>query len=362
MWDKLIHSIPTVFDLLALTTCIGALGFRLWVLPPTVKATDAPDSKVLLIGLWRLLAVCITVLVLSSAVLLAARATEMSSLPFGTILPVLPTVLFKTHYGQVWMVRAAAIAVLWIGWWVGKRHLDSRTISASMLGAGAVIAFTRSASGHAADAGDFRLPELMDWVHLMAASFWGGGLIALFTAVLPIIVKRADQRRTLIANIARRFSSFAGVTLAGVLLTGIYNAWFEVRSFQALWETPYGRTLTAKLLLLLALVILGASNRYISVPLLEQWAGRPLTKRGGFYNSLVVRYLASIQRKLDGVQVARWFVYKMGIEAILIVGVLMCAALLQHEVPPRHLSHTGHAHSVEKSKIEEKKTSAEYDF
>jgi putative copper export protein len=231
-----------------------------------------------------------------------------------------------------------------------------------MLGAVVVVAFTRSASGHAADAGDFKLPELMDWLHLIVASFWGGGLIVLSTVVLPIAIKRPDQGRILIANIARRFSTLAGATLAGVLMTGTYNAWFEVRSFQVLWETPYGRTLIAKLLLVLALIILGASNRYISVPLLEQWVGRPLPKRGTIYNLLVARYLTFIQRKPDGTHVACRFVRKVGIEAILIVGILMCAALLQHEVPARHSLHLGPGHAMEKSKIEEKKTSAEYDF
>jgi putative copper export protein len=227
-----------------------------------------------------------------------------------------------------------------------------------MLGVVVVVAFTRSASGHAADAGDFRLPELMDWVHLVAASFWGGGLIVLFTVVLPIAIKRADDGRILVANIARRFSTLAGATLAGVLLTGMYNTWFELRSFQALWETPYGQTLIAKLLLLLVLIMLGASNRYISVPLLEQWAGRPLTKLGTIRNSLVARYLTFIQREPDGTRAAYRFVRKVGIEAILIVGILVCAALLQHEVPARHFLHLGPGHVMEKSKIEEKKTSA----
>jgi putative copper export protein len=198
----------------------------------------------------------------------------------------------------------------------------------------------------------------MDWIHLMAASFWGGGLIVLSTVVLPMAIKRADQGWILIANIARRFSTLAGATLAGVLLTGIYNAWFEVRSFQALWETPYGQTLIAKLLLLLVLIMLGASNRYISVPLLGQWAGCPLSKRGTPYNLLVVRYLAFTQLKPDGAHVAYRFVRKVGIEAILIVGILMCAALLQHEVPARHFLHLGPGYVMEKSKIEEKKTSA----
>ncbi|HZX14476.1 MAG TPA: hypothetical protein VFF49_08780 [Thermodesulfobacteriota bacterium] len=88
MWDKLIHIIPTLLDLLALTTCIGALGCRLWVLPPDMKSMNALDSEALLTRLWQLLAVCIMLLILSSTLLLATRAAEMSSLSVVGILPV----------------------------------------------------------------------------------------------------------------------------------------------------------------------------------------------------------------------------------------------------------------------------------
>ncbi len=362
MWDKLIHIIPTLLDLLALTTCIGALGCRLWVLPPDMKSMNALDSETLLTRLWQLLAVCIMLLILSGTLLLATRAAEMSSLSVIAILPVLPKVLFKTHYGQMWLLRAVAMIVLWIGWLLGRQRLDSQAIPAFMLGFGAIIAFTRSASSHASDAGDLRLPELMDWLHLMAASFWGGGLLILTAIVLPIVIKQANNSLILFANIAGRFSTIAGVALAGILLTGVYNAWFEAGSFQALWQTPYGQTLIAKLLLLLTLIFLGASNRYISVPILQQWGDHPLIKRGVIYNLFFARYVTSVQRKLDGTQLARQFMHQVWIEAILIVAVLICAALLQHEVPARHFLNVGHEHAMQKSEIVEKKTSVGYGF
>jgi len=119
----------------------------------------------------------------------------------------------------------------------------------------------------------------MDWLHLLAGSLWGGGLLALASTVLPAVRKRPDQHRLLIAEIARRFSALAGVALGGVLLTGMYNAWLEVGTFRALCATLYGWTLLAKLFLVLPLLALGASNRYLSVPRLQWWAGRPVTRR-----------------------------------------------------------------------------------
>lgn len=342
MGSDLFHALPSALDLLALATCFGALSCRLWVIPRTVTASGSPCSEALLASLWRLLAVGITALAVSSVSELGGRAVEMSGRPFSAILPALPTVLFQTHYGRVWLVRPVAIATLWIGWWVGGRRLHSQAIPALMLVAEALIALTRSASGHAADWGDLTLSELMDWLHLLAGLLWGGGLFALSAVVLPVAIQLPDRRRTLIADIARRFSAFARVALVGVLLTGIYNAWIEVGSLHALWGTPYGRMLLAKLSLLLPLLALGASNRYISVPLLQRWAGRPWAGRRLLHALLVLRYLITGRRRPQGARIVLHWRRKVGAEAALVAGVLICTALLLHRVPARHLSHAGH--------------------
>jgi putative copper export protein len=312
---------------------------------------DTLDLKPILTNLWRLLGVCIAVLVLSSAVLLLARTAEMSGLPFTAALPAVPTVLFKTHYGQIWLVRVVAVVVLCIGWWRGRRCLDSRVISVFMLCAGALVAVTRSASGHAADAGDLSLPELIDWLHLMAASVWGGGLIALSTVVLPAMINLPEQRQMLITDIALRFSTLAGIALGTIVATATYNAWLQVGSFHALWETPYGQLVIVKILLLFALVILGASNRFISVPLLQQLTGCALSGKGSLHRLLSVPYLNPFRHKPELVRVARWFMHKVWAEAVLVIVVLICTALLIHETPARHLSNMGHRHVMERGQM-----------
>jgi putative copper resistance protein D len=354
MWAKFLLSIPDMLDLLALTTCVGALVCRLWVVPTRTSLTEMLDSEILIAGLWRLLGVCITVLVLSSAALLFARTAEMSGLPFTALLPAVPTVLFKSHYGRVWLLRAVALAVLCIGWWRGRRHLESRSISVFMLCAGVFIAMTRSASGHASDGGDFSIPELMDWLHLMAASVWGGGLIALSTTVLLPLSKLPEKRQMLITHIAPRFSTVAGIALGTVVATGTYNAWHQVESLRALWETSYGQLVMVKILLLFALVILGASNRFISVPLLQQLAGNPLASRGPLHRMFSVLCHNPFRHKPDLVRVARCFVRKVWTEAVLVVVVLICTSFLLHEVPGRHFSYSGHDHELNTEKMEPK--------
>jgi copper resistance protein D len=341
--DAILHAVPTVFDLLALATCLGTLGCCLWVLPALAVVPGATDIEAVLAALWRLLVICVAALTVSSLAELIGRAAEMSGQPLPAILPVLPTVLFHTHYGWVWLMRPVALTVLWLAWWRGRSTPRSRLIPAVMFGAGALIAMTRSASGHAADWGDPSLPELSDWVHLMASSLWGGGLFALSVAILPAAFRLPARRRQCIAVIAQRFSTLAGVTLAGVLLTGFYNAWVQLGTIRALWEVSYGRMLLAKLFLVIPLIALGASNHYTSVPLLQRWSAPPGQRRAR------PRILVVIQRRTIGqgreraVRLVRRLTRKVRAEVIFVVGILICTALLLHGAPARHAMHREHA-------------------
>ncbi|HMK13632.1 MAG TPA: CopD family protein [Burkholderiales bacterium] len=291
--------------------------------------------------LWRLLLACLAVLALSSVIGLIQRAAEMSGRPHGEVLSILHVVLFNSHYGQAWLVRIFALVMLWFLWLLGRRKLDSHVIPIYMLIGAALIALTRSASGHGADAGDLSLQEFMDWFHLLAASLWSGGMIAFTGVIFPTWFRYGEQHVKLIADMARRFSGLAGIALAAVLLTGLYNAWIEVRTLSALWMTPYGNILGIKLLLVLVLVILGASNRYLSIPLLKRCAGYP-EKGDGLSRWFTLRFLSYFQGDTDGTSVARDLAHKVMAEVILMVGVMICAALLIHETPARHQFYPEH--------------------
>lgn len=339
MWSNLVHSFPNALDLLALTTCIGVLACRLWVVPS--MPAELSVIQHLLARLWLLLLACLVVLALSSVIGLIQRAAEMSGRPYDEVFSILHAVLFNSHYGQAWLVRLFALVMLWVGWLLGRRKLNSRIVPIFMLVSAALIALTRSASGHGADAGDLSLPELMDWFHLLAASLWSGGMVAFTAVIFPTWFRYGEQHVKLIADMAQRLSGLAGIALAAVLLTGLYNSWIEVRTLSALWMTPYGNILSVKLLLVLALVTLGASNRYISVPLLKRLAGYP-EKGDGLSKWFTLRYLSRFQGNMDGISTARGLAHKVMAEVILMAGVMICVALLIHETPAKHQPHTGH--------------------
>ena len=210
-----------------------------------------------------------------------------------------------------------------------------------MLCIAVIIAMTESASGHASDKGDFTIPEIMDFLHLLAAGAWGGGLFALSLVLLPKLTSAGEQRASLTAGVAGRFSRIAGIGVGITALTALYNSWSYVGSFGAFWQSTYGWTAVAKVVLFSALIVLGAFNRYISVPLLLEWGGSSRAGRG-MVTRLASHLFSRNFRDHDGSATALRFKRIVNVEAVLMLGALLCAAILRHEIPALHHSHIEH--------------------
>jgi putative copper resistance protein D len=335
-----IHIVPGWLELAALTFCIGLLACRLWFFTLSARA-GLNQQENILDAMWKLLSVCAAVMIVSSSADLILRAGEMSGHPLSTVLPVLPKVIFHTHLGHAWLIRIGALILLLLTLALFGHRSKSRGFTGFMLGIAVIITMTESASGHASDKGDFSFPEIMDFLHLIATCVWGGGLFVLSLVLLPKLTRRGDQTAALIADVARRFSRIAGIAVGIVAFTALYNAWAYVGSIEAIWTSPYGRTVFAKIILFSLLISLGAFNRYVSVPLLLEWGGVSWTQRGmstHFEQRFISRYFFNP----DGHAIAVLFTRTVRIEAMLILGALLCAAMLRHEIPARHYSHAEH--------------------
>ncbi|MHB8354859.1 MAG: copper resistance D family protein, partial [Burkholderiales bacterium] len=197
----------------------------------------------------------------------------------------------------------------------------TKTASILMLLSASAIAFTRSATGHPADQGQWTFPEWMDWLHLMMGSVWAGSLFVMTLTVFPVLCRpqfTPVSRATLIKNL----STVAASALAGVLITGLWGAYYYVGDWTDLWHTNYGRTLLVKVALVLGAIALGALNRFLYVPAVGAAAtnkapSAPLTDLGSKPLRCLARSVA-------------W-------ETILLLAVLLTAAVLLHGMPPRSL-------------------------
>jgi copper transport protein len=115
-------------------------------------------------------------------------------------------------------------------------------------------------AGHSLDRGRPVLEPVVDFLHVAAASFWLGGLVALGLA----LTGSGDR-----ASMLRRFSNVALVSAGVLAATGVIGAFAELRSLEQLWSTGYGQLLILKSVLLAALVAVGWVNRYRLLPRLS---------------------------------------------------------------------------------------------
>jgi copper transport protein len=120
---------------------------------------------------------------------------------------------------------------------------------------GLVVLATYAASGHAVAGIQPTVAVLSDIGHLAAMSTWVGGLVLLVACLLP--ARKADE----LAVALPKFSRLAFGSVAVLAATGVYQAWREVGTLPALFDTGYGKLLSFKIGGFLLLVGLGNLGR-----------------------------------------------------------------------------------------------------
>jgi copper transport protein len=181
---------------------------------------------------------------------------ERASAGFHSLLP-----FFQSKEG--WPVALLGIAVLAAGAALaGLEVAPSRWMLAAVGAVAAAALFLHGMGGHANAPSHVRGLNLMvQWVHLVAAAVWIGGLAWLLLGV-------RGQSPAARAAAVRRFSVLAGWALVLVAVSGVLRAVSEVGAVGSLVTTSFGVTLLVKVGLFLTLVPLGGLNRYRSLPAL----------------------------------------------------------------------------------------------
>jgi putative copper export protein/mono/diheme cytochrome c family protein len=211
------------------------------------------------------------------------QASEVTGAPLGEVLGgrAITRLLGGTKYGALWLVRfglalllLGALAVATTG---RRRSAAARRGRLAGAAVAAALMLALAATGHAS--GVPRLTALAvgaDWVHLLAAAVWVGGLLQLLVVLPPVLAALdAPARRTVLASTIRRFSALAGASVALLVLTGTYAGVLHVPSWQALLDTAYGAALSGKLLLFAPLIGLAAINLLVLHPRFVRAARRP---------------------------------------------------------------------------------------
>ncbi|MGH2834007.1 MAG: CopD family protein, partial [Solirubrobacteraceae bacterium] len=136
------------------------------------------------------------------------------------------------------------------------------------------LAITPALAGHASIESPVAVFFSSDALHVLAGSVWVGGIACLLFA-LPGATRQLEggERSRLLLATLTRFSPLALGAVVVIAVTGVTQAYIDVRSFHGLFHTTYGTLIIIKILLLLALIGFGFINRERVIPTLERVVG-----------------------------------------------------------------------------------------
>jgi uncharacterized membrane protein len=102
---------------------------------------------------------------------------------------------------------------------------------------------------------------LVQWLHILGGIVWAGGFAFMALAVWPALFRRpGPEARALFTALAPSASRSMGIAAQAVLWLGILRGTLlgPIKSFDALFGTPYGHTFMGAIVLAIAAAVLGA--------------------------------------------------------------------------------------------------------
>lgn len=195
---------------------------------------------------------------------LFALVVQALALTSGTFFDKLMNTVGQTRFGHLWLLRIGLIMLYGLvlsacAWWF-TRHRKVENIAAWVVAIALPIPFSLIAHASAQPMGR-SVALAADMIHLLAAAVWIGGIFILATVVFPLTRKLDPaQRRAILIVAIPRFSLLAIVAWLAMGVTGFYAGWLQVGNLHGLTTTPYGKSLLVKLILLVVILAIAATN------------------------------------------------------------------------------------------------------
>ncbi len=189
--------------------------------------------------------------------------------------------LLSTDWGRNWMIVVGGFVLLFFAvLWIGARP--------SVLLLPLALALYPPFSGHAAASGDWTTAAVVaDWVHVVAAGLWLGALVGL-------LYLGRDASTPPLVQALGRFSVQARLSVAALLLSGVFASWLHLPRLADLVETTWGRLLGLKLLLVVVMLGLGAYNWRRLSPRADEPGGAATLVRAAWGEVLVGILILSV--------------------------------------------------------------------
>ena len=348
---------PTLFNLIAITLVeLGAVfwvGAQLWlvfVLQPVSEdhKEQSNTNQQVQLRFERLFSFpTLLVLLLANIGVLLGQALNFTGGQWGPAfaLTLLSNLATSGRFGTFWMMReivigAALLLSLCMLFFKRRPKVINSLLSWAnlILGLALFIAITMSSHATAVSKNVVFYAVPIDWLHLLAAAFWVGGIMYIATTYLPVIHRApiAERARSLI-TVLPYYTPWAIAGVAIMAVTGPFNATFHLTSWVQFITTAYGRALVVKILLVGALLTTSSIHVGLLRPRLkkEYWkyayvAGRVAVDQATTVSDRPTKLLVQQVNLREGrlskktrllTEVLRW-------EPLLGVAVLVCVGLM----------------------------------
>lgn len=294
--------IATVALNLALAMSVGAGMSALWLARRDSFWAASQRSRLRLAG-----AASVAIALLAGGALLWMKAASMAEVPMIEAGAAVWSMLTATHFGLASIAGALALLLAAIATAPRPRGMGSGRWIMLNLFALAAFLYTRSSVSHASADSDFGIRILVDWVHLILISAWVGEVFVagLLTLTAPPGTREDDRIDR--ARYIGALSTTATFALGGIVVTGLANAWYNVGRASAVIGSEYGTALLVKLGLVAVAALLGGYNRFFVLPGLTASLTAPALRR---------------------------FTLVLRLEAAVLLGALIIAAILSSTSPP----------------------------
>ena len=132
-------------------------------------------------------------------------------------------------------------------------------------------------------------------LHLIAAAVWAGGMVFLGLAVGAARQTLGDRERiAFFRRLGRRFLVAGGIALLILIATGTDMASDRLASFGDLFDTDYGKRLTEKLALVIAVILLTTFHSLVQGPALSKLRERSLERPNDAELAAAIRRKAAL--------------------------------------------------------------------
>lgn len=241
----------------SLALLLGTLGFRLLVLREPVPERLSNRLN----GLAAAGGIAVLNVGIAAFVMRAADALQLPfvDLLYGDLSPIATKTRFGVAFVAMTLGYALVTALVLLAWILDLPRL---LLPALLVGLG--FSSGLSLSGHqGVEPNSTFLTGLADWAHLVAATLWVGGLVALAFCVWPVA---PQLRRAAFLG----FSRVATLLVAVLVLAGTYLSIARLPAVADLWETGYGQILLVKLGIVALALAWGAAHHFLVRPRLER--------------------------------------------------------------------------------------------